>query len=233
MNNINFKKINNLIKNLKEICILTNLTSKDPEFRLDNFFEFIEKINNSNNKIIINIFERKFKDTDTEKINLINTNLKKINQNINLSLITTNQLKKHKVNKFNELIFENLFIYENLFKSEITFILTEAKLHIHHSKKYLFSCIDTLVLASNLNLIEYENYNKKELIKILRDEINLIFKHIKNLNINKNKFYGILDGTNIKITNEHIPFFYKKKQIGIFQGKNLEKLHNNLLTLLN
>lgn len=232
MNNINFTEINKLITNLKKISILTNLTSKDPELKLDKFFKFIKNINDSNNKIIIDIFERKFKDTDIEKINFINAHLKKINQNINLNLITTNQLKKHKVNEFNGLVFENLFICESLFKSKITFILTEARLHIHHSKKYLFSCIDTLVLASNLNLIEYENYNKKDLIKILQDEIDLIFEHIKNLNINKNNFYGILDGTNIKITNEHIPFFYKTKQSSIHQGQNLNDLKTNLLKSL-
>lgn len=227
MNTIDISKVFEIYE-VKKVSILTNLCCKDYNFDSDKFFSFLNYIKNKN--IEVTIYERKFKDTNLRLFNEYSYEL--IKDNIQFKLITTEDLNRVRVKNFQGKIFDEIYVYGKLFLYDVVIILTKASLHIHHSKKYLFSCDSELILSSNLNYIEYENYYRKEIVTILRDEFDLIFNHIKNLHLFKNNFYGVLDGTNIKITNEHIPFFYKTRHDETYQGQNLNDLKVKLLKSL-
>jgi len=208
----------------KKIGIVTCISSSagnnfDAELLASILTELREKFDED-----ITIFEKKYKDSDLKNIpDNIHILLKK--NSVRHIYITLDNIVKRGITKGR--IYKYLYLNEDFLDTDLKIILTKASIHKHHFFTYPFSCKEEIALLIGTSITDWIRFKRSDVVQVLRAELigiyNDLISEFPNLD-----FYGILDGRSTRISNEHIPFFSKKKNIGILYGRDLDKIEKNL-----
>lgn len=175
----------------------------------------------------ITLFEKKYKDSDQKNIpDDIHILLKK--SSIKHIYITLDNIAKREIPKGR--IYKYLYLNEDFIDTDLKIILTKASIHKHHYFTYPFSCKEEIALLIGTSTIDWIRFKRTDVVQVLRAELigiyNDLISEFPDLD-----FYGILDARSTKISNEHIPFFSKKKNLGVLYGRDLDKIEKDLTNI--
>lgn len=216
--NTNIERINILV------CITSNHRNNFDEILFIEILRNIREIFPGN----ITIFEKKFKDSSFSNLsqNIINI-FKELR--IGHCYIEINNLQQVEVKKNEHNVFSFFYVNKSFWKSDLKLILAKASLHKHHAFLYPFTCLEELALSVSLSTTDFTRFNRLEVIQILRSDMIYIYTDLLRTFPN-NKFIGILDARNSKITYEHIPFYSRVNDFGIIVDNNLFKIKEHFLS---
>jgi hypothetical protein len=217
-------------KRIKSISVLCTLTSKNQNnFDYSLLFKIL-RLCKDHFDCKINIYEKRFKDSSESNLPVDPYDFFKDIGVKHIYIDSQNQ-EAVDVPKDGANTFEIFYLNKTFFDADCQLILTKAAMHTHHSYLYPFTCIEELVLSISLSSISTSQITRDEYIKIVRDDIIFVYQDLLRTNLNF-QLIGILDARNTRITNEHLPFFYRVKNVGLFIDENLRVLRENFIDLL-
>lgn len=215
-------------KKIDKVFILTNLSNPFYSFSdLDLLNKLILGLKRCVLDVKFVILERLFKDTDLHKFRKIKSDVTVCQY----ELVGNNNLEyfEFDIQKTKKLIYEGVYFCKDFnYQNSCLLVLSKAHIHFHHKKVYTWTPLEELVFFSNLMYVDYSNYRKIDIWRVIRDDIDIIFNHLKFiLPVN---VYGVMDARSYKITYEHIPFFFVRKNKEIFYDKNIVNLRSRLIS---
>lgn len=215
------------IKNISVLCTITSQNKNNFDYSL---LLKILKLCKDHFDCHINIYEKRFKDSSESNLPAEHYDFFR---SIGIKHIYIDSQNQEAIVMPEDVTntFDSLYINKAFFETDIQLILTKAAMHKHHAYLYPFTCIEELVLSISLSSVSTSRITRDEYMKIVRDDIMFIYKDLLRVNLNF-QLIGILDARKTRITNEHIPFFYRVKDIGLMVEENLDFLRKHFLDLL-